>query len=115
MGIYDRDHRQNDPWKKKNDSFEFNESKGEIEIDQNSSTQTSFKNHKTTKISEEAKAFNTANKHRRMQKQFDDQQKIKLQQFKQTWKLEEPKVKGFSFLSWILALLVILVIFKGHL
>lgn len=34
MGIYDRDHRQNDPWKKKNDSFEFNESKGEVEFDQ---------------------------------------------------------------------------------
>lgn len=111
MGIYDRDHRQNDPWKKKNDSFEFNESKGEIEIDQNSSTQTSFKNHKATKISEEAKAFNTANKHRRIQKQFDDQQKIKLKEFKQTWKINQNK-NLIWVIPWVLGLLMILAISK---
>lgn len=68
MGIYDRDHRQNDPWKKNKDVHNFNQS---------------------------------ADARR------------KLQEFKQTWKLDKPKEKGFiSFLPWFLALLIILAVSK---
>lgn len=67
MGIYDRDHRQNDPWK--------NNSKKETE--------------------------------------FDRQQKIKLKEFKQIWKLEKPKSKSLVwFIPWVVGLLIILAIAK---
>lgn len=120
MGIYDRDHRQNDPWKKKNDSLKFNESKGEVEIDQNSqeknldkTKRVSSTSSKINEINEDVKAFHSANKHRRIQKQFDDQQKIKLREFKQIWKLEKPKSKSLVwFIPWVVALLIIIAIAK---
>lgn len=87
MGIYDRDHRQNDPWKKNqqhNESYKYNESKGEMEIDN-------------------AREFNQSASARR-----------KLKKFKRTWKLEEEK-KPKNFLAlffWGFGLLSILVISK---
>lgn len=89
MGIYDRDHRQNDPWKKNqqsNESYKYNESKAEMEID-------------------DAREFNQSASARR-----------KLKQFKQTWKLDkEEKPKYFlSLFFWGLALLMILAISKTY-
>lgn len=126
MGIYDRDHRQNDPWKKNaaNNQFTFNESKGDIEIDQNTqekplnkakiiSNRTYYKNSNGDEISEEVRAFNESSKHRRKETAFDKQQKIKLEEFKRIWKLEKPKSKSLVwFIPWVVGLLIILAIAK---
>jgi hypothetical protein len=45
--------------------------------------------------------------------EFDKQQKIKIQEFKKIWKLEEKSTqKSFSFIPWIAAIIIILAISK---
>lgn len=45
--------------------------------------------------------------------EFDKKQKIKLQEFKQTWNLKEKStIKPFSFIFWIVAIIIILAISK---
>lgn len=80
MGIYDRDHRQNDPWKKNNNKSHESELNEDIR---------NF--NKNAKMQREAKAFIET-------LQLDD----------------APKTRNiFSYIPWILALLIILVIFKA--
>jgi len=44
--------------------------------------------------------------------EFDKQQQQKLKEFKKVWKVEDDTIKSFSFIPWIVALLVILAISK---
>jgi hypothetical protein len=120
MGIYDRDHRQNDPWKKNNDwlkeKFNFNEAKGEVELNDEEILNPSKKNLHNPKIisnrtyyksnnrevTEDIHNFNQASDARR-----------KLKEFKQTWKLEKPNNKSLAwFIPWIVGLLIILAVAK---
>lgn len=62
---------------------------------------------------EEIQAFHEASKFRRKFKEFDDQQKIKLKEFKQIWKLEDSKNRNLlSIIPWIAGLLIIVAIFQ---
>ncbi|MGD9715993.1 MAG: hypothetical protein AB7U26_02825 [Sulfuricurvum sp.] len=120
MGIYDRDHRQNDPWKKNqqsNNTYKFNESKGEMEVDNLGSSK--------KMSSDEIKQYyenisNISEKHSKRNLQDDIRDfnqsasaRRKLKEFKQTWKIQEKSQKRFSFFPWILVILVILIISKA--
>lgn len=62
---------------------------------------------------DEIQAFKEASKFRRKYKDFDNQQKIKLQEFKQIWKLNgSGESKLPSILLWVLGVLIIIVIFQ---
>lgn len=103
MGIYDRDHRQNDPWKKNktpnSEQFNFNESK--------------FNDRKTPHFSHNYKShINHENEDIRNFNQAADARR-KLKEFKQVWRAGEQigsKQNSYPIVPWLLALTVILFI-----
>lgn len=62
---------------------------------------------------DEIQAFHEASKFRRKYKEFDEQQKIKLKEFKQIWQMGEkikPKSPSYAIFPWLIALILILFI-----
>lgn len=111
MGIYDRDHRQNDPWKKNEPSelkLKFNEAKGEVELDNDTNASTTVSKNKKhgiydssihrKKTETNVREYNETARTRR--KIMDAENLLKKKKF------------SFSFAPWIIAIVAILIVSK---
>lgn len=117
MGIYDRDHRQNDPWKKnesKKFKLKFNEAKGEMELDDSVSYSTNKDYDKYTSANKKRDIYDSDIRRKKIEtnaREYNEAARTRRKIIEVENSLKKKK-SSFSFVPWIMAIIAILIVSK---
>lgn len=118
MGIYDRDHRQNDPWKKnesKKFKLKFNEAKGEMELDDSVSYSTNKNYDKYASANKKQDIYDSGIRRKTVENDMKNDIKKYNEAARAKRKIKPEKSQSpssFSFIPWIITLVIIVFVAK---